>query len=403
MKIGIHGAGIAGPTLAYWLQRTGHEPTLIERAPGFRTGGYMIDFWGVGYTVAERMGLIPAILQKGYRVGEVRMVDGDGKATGGFPVEVVREMAQDRFTSLKRGDLAATICDSIAGTVETCFGDSIVDVSDRGDHVEIALASGAARSFDLLVGADGLHSPVRRLLWGPQADFERPVGYHVAAFEADGYPHRDDGVYVSHAEPGRSLSRFTLRDGRTAFLLVFTSPARSLQGGPLPEPHDDAGRRALLREVFDGSGWEAQDILAALDRAGEVYLDRVSQIQVPAWSRDRTVLIGDAAACPSLLSGEGSGLAMTAAYVLAGELYRAGGDVAAALAAYERRLRPFVEAKQKSARAFASSFTPKTALGIWLRNLATRLMVIPPVAHLLIGETMSDDFELPEYGMPTVG
>ena len=140
-------------------------------------------------------------------------------------------------------------------------------------------------------------------------------------------------------------------------------------------------------------------MLDAMDDTAEIYLDRVSQADVPQWSKGRTVLIGDAAACPSLLAGEGTGLAMTEAYLLAGELAASGGDIPAAFDAYEKRLRPFIEEKQKSARAFASSIAPKTEFGIWLRNMATHLMVIPPLADLLIGDTVKDDFDLPDYGI----
>ena len=391
MKIAINGAGVAGPTLAYWLERSGHEPTLIERAPTFRTGGYIIDFWGVGYSIAERMGLIEPIRQRGYLVEEVRLVKANGRASG-FSAEVFGRMTGNRFTSIPRGDLAATIFEAVANKVETLFGDSVAEIRDTGAGVDVRLESGANRTFDLLVGADGLHSQVRRLAWGEQERFERPLGYYVAAFETEGYPRRDENVYVSYAEPGRSISRFSMRGDRTLFLLVFAaSDLRS------PEPEDDATQRAALHSVFDASGWEARDILGVLDRTEEIYFDRVSQIEVPEWSKGRSVLIGDAAACPSLLAGEGTGLAMTEAYVLAGELHRAGGDVAAALSAYETRLRPFIAAKQKSARAFASFFAPKTAFGVWLRRAATKLMAIPPLADLLMGNSVKDDFDLPDF------
>jgi 2-polyprenyl-6-methoxyphenol hydroxylase-like FAD-dependent oxidoreductase len=211
MKIGICGAGVAGPALAFWLHRMGHEPTLIEHAPAFRTGGYIIDFWGVGYDVAERMGLIDAICERGYQAEEVRLVKADGRAASGFSADVFRRMTQNRFTSVARGDLAEVIYENIRENVETVFGDSAVAIEEAGEEVHIRLASGASRGFDALVGADGLHSGVRKLLWGPQALFERPLGYHVAAFETRGYPRRDANTYVSYAEPGLSVSRFAMR------------------------------------------------------------------------------------------------------------------------------------------------------------------------------------------------
>lgn len=394
MRIAISGAGVAGPALAHWLLRTGHEPTLIEQAPHFRAGGYLIDFWGVGYTLAERMGILPQVLQSGYAVGEVRFVDTHGRRAGGFRTGAMREMVGGRFTSLPRGDLAAQIYRTIEGRVETLFGNSIIALDDHADGVGVDFAQGERREFDLVIGADGLHSTVRDIAFGPESRFERNLGYHVAAFEADGYRPRDELAYVSYGTPGRQISRFALRGDRTMFLFVFLS--QHLAG---PEPHNLDERKKALHGLFDAAGWEAPQILEALDGVEDIYFDRVSQIVMDRWSKGRVALIGDAAACVSLLAGEGTGLALTEAYVLAGELDRAAGDYQTAFRRYEERLRPFIEGKQRSARAFASSFAPKTSFGIWFRNQATRLMGIPGVANRIIGTSLRDDIDLPDYGM----
>jgi 2-polyprenyl-6-methoxyphenol hydroxylase-like FAD-dependent oxidoreductase len=392
MKIAICGAGIAGPTLAHFLLRAGHEPMLIEAAPAFRTGGYVVDFWGLGFTVAERMGVIDAVLERGYQAEEVRLVTRDGHAAGGFKADVFRRMTHDRFTSIPRGDLAEILFESVEDRVETRFGDSVAALHDIGDGMEVWLKSGESRAVDMVVGADGLHSRVRQLVWGDQAGFERPLGYHVAAFEAAGYPRRDDNVYVTHSEPGVSLARFSLRGDRTLFMMLFSDEHF---GAATPE--DAANQRALLHSVFGGAGWEAREMLDVLDRTGTFYFDRVSQIEMPEWSRGRVVLLGDAAACASLMAGEGTGLAMTEAYVLAGELGRSGGDVVAAARAYEARLRHFIGAKQKAARGLAGSMIPETAFGVWIQRIATRAMVLPPVADFFIGDSLRDDFVLPDY------
>lgn len=392
MKIGISGAGIAGPTLAYWLMRTGYEPTLIEQAPEPRSGGYVIDFWGVGYEVAERMGIIDKVRARGYQVEDVCLMRPDGSVGGHFGAGVFHELTDGKFTTLPRGDLAACLFESVQGRVETLFGRSISRVSTCNDGLDVTLDDGTERSFDLLVGADGLHSNVRSLVWGRQADFERRLDYYVAAFECRGYPHRSTNAYVSCARPGRSISRFSMRDDRTLFLFVLSADRLAMA-----EPHDDVARRAALHQVFSDFGWEAPEILAAAEDIPDIYFDRVSQTVVPDWSRGRTVLLGDAAACASLLAGEGTGLAMTEAYMLAGELARAKGDVDTALRLFEARLRPFIEDKQKSARAFASSFAPDTSFGIFVRNTATRLMGFRPLAKLLLGNSVTDAFDLPDY------
>ena len=393
MKIAINGAGIAGPTLAYWLLRAGHQPTLIEKAPQPRAGGYMIDFWGLGFTVAERMALVPALREAGYEVRHVRFVDGSGRKIGGFSTDLFRESLGDRFTSLPRGALAAEIYRSIEGRCDMLFDDTVTGLSEQDDHVDVTFANGSTRAFDLVIGADGQHSAIRRLAFGREAAFERNIGYRVAAFEADGYEPRDELTYVSHATPGRQLARFAERDGRTMFLFVFT--AEQLTGS---EPHDLGARKASLHRVFGNFGWEAPKVLAALDAAGDVYFDRVSQIVMPAWSTGRVALLGDAAACVSLLAGEGCGLAMTEAYVLAGELARAGTDHAQAFRHYEQQLRPLIATKQEAARKFAGAFAPRTAFGLWVRNQATGLMAYRTLADLFLGRDQRAAFGMPGYG-----
>ncbi len=393
MRIAIGGAGVAGPALAFWLRRIGHEPTLIEKAPHFRTGGYMIDFWGVGYSLAEKMGILPEIRDAGYRLKEVRLVNGEGRKVGGFSTDVFRRMTNDRFTSLPRGDLAAAIFNAVKNDVETIFDDSISAVEQDDGGVRLRFDRAAEREFDLVVGADGLHSEVRELVFGPEDQFEKQLGYRVAAFEVEGYRPRDELVYVSYTTPGRQVARFALRGDRTMFLFVFV--AERMTG---PDPYKADERKALLRRVFGDAGWECPAILQAMERVDEIYFDRVSQIRMNGWSKGRVALIGDAAACVSLLAGEGTGLAMTEAYVLAGELSRAGDDYREAFRQYEERLRSFIEGKQKSAQKFASSFAPKTAFGVWVRNQATKLMAFSPIADMLVGRDVRDNIDLPDYG-----
>jgi len=289
-------------------------------------------------------------------------------------------------THLHRGRSAGT-----DGRVETLFDDTITAIEEHPKGARVAFERAAPREVDLVVGADGLHSGVRELAFGPEARFERFLGYRVAAAELPGYRPRDELVYLSHGIPGAQISRFTLRGNSTLALFVFATDAPR---GPLPE--SDAERRAELRRVFAGAGWETRSILDALEEVDDIYFDRVSQIHMPAWSRGRVALVGDAAAAVSLLAGEGTGLGMTAAYVLAEELSSPLAEPAAALAAYERRLRPFLEKKQAGAAKFASSFAPKTRFGLWFRNFATHAMAIPGVPELFLGRGLKDDFELPE-------
>lgn len=390
MKIAINGAGVAGPSLAHWLHRSGHEPTLIERAPHFRTGGYVIDFWGVGYRVAQMMGIEAAVREAGYQVQSIRSVGPDNQVRASLGVDAFRRAAGAGFTSLPRGDLAATIYATIENDVETIFGDSITAIDEHRDGVSVSFAQAKSRDFDLVIGADGLHSNVRRLTFGSESDVEHYLGCRVAACVVEGYRPRDDLVYVTYSEPGRSIGRFTLRGDRTLFLFVFRSAHAA-------DPGNLEARKALLRREYGDAGWECPHILAVLEGVDDLYFDVVSQIRLDRWSRGRTALVGDAAACVSLLAGEGTGLAMTEAYVLAGELVCARGDYWRAFDAYETRLRRFVEAKQGAAQKYLPVFATQTRLGIWFRNLAMRAMDFRPLAGLLLTRSVRDDFELPDY------
>jgi 2-polyprenyl-6-methoxyphenol hydroxylase-like FAD-dependent oxidoreductase len=393
MRIAINGAGIAGPTLAYWLSDAGHQVLLIDDAPALRTGGYIVDFWGIGYDIAEKMGLLPRITTIGYQIREVRIVDRRGRRAGGFPTDVFSRMTNGRFTSLRRSDLSAAIYGALDGRVETMFGDSIEGIEERGECARIRFRSAAPRDVDLVIGADGLHSAVRRMAFGPDPAFEIPLGYHVAAFEVTGYRPRDELVYVSHAVPGRQVSRFSMRDDKTLFLFVFRD--EYLAGRVSTSAAD---RKSALTGVFAGVGWECPGILDAMRAVTDIYFDRVSQIRMDRWTKGRTALIGDAAACVSLLAGEGTGLAMAEAYVLAAALRAGRGDYQAAFNRYEPCLMPFLRRKQESAARLAASFVPKTAAGISFRNTVTRLLGIPVVANFFIGRDLRDDFNMAECG-----
>ncbi|MGH9728207.1 MAG: FAD-binding domain [Candidatus Acidiferrales bacterium] len=394
MRILISGAGIAGTTLAYWLARHGMQPTLVEKSPRLRTGGYVIDFWGAGFEIAGRMGLLPEIERKGYKIRELRVVNRDGQKISGFPVDAFARITDNRFISLPRGDLAASIFGPLAGKVETIFGDSVARIDQTNNGVHVAFESGAERDFDLVVGADGLHSRVREIVFGAESRFEKYLGCKVAAFEAAGYRPRNELVYVLYTEVGQQVGRFTMRGDRTMFLFTFADE-------DVDEARDVPSQKTLLRKRFGKSGWECPQILNALDAANDLYFDRVSQIRMDEqkvlWTQGRVTLIGDAASCVSLLAGQGSALAMVAAYILAGELHRAKGNYAEAFARYQNLFGPFVRGKQKAALRFAGFFAPKSNFSLFLRNQIMKLLNIAWIADFTVGRDIVDKISLPEY------
>jgi 2-polyprenyl-6-methoxyphenol hydroxylase-like FAD-dependent oxidoreductase len=392
----ISGAGIAGPTLAFWLRAAGFEPTIVERAPELRSGGYVIDFWGLGYDIAERMGLTREIDRVGYHIRELRIVNANSERIAGFGTNVFIELTGGRYVTIERSALSQLLFEKIKDTTEIIFSNEIVAVQELADHVLVKLKHGVERRFDLVIGADGLHSAVRRLVFGPQDAFEKRLGYIVAAFEASGYRPRDEDVYVVYNAPGRMLGRVALHDDRTLFLFVLAVDGDMAL-------LDLSGQKAILRDKFADRKWECGRILDGLARSRELYFDRVSQIKIDRWSRGRVALVGDAAFCVSLLAGQGSALAMVAAFVLAGELSKAGGRHEHAFDNYEKILRAYISVKQRGAGRFASAFAPKTRFGLFFRNQVIKVSGIPKIARLTFGRDIVDTLQLPTYRWPALG
>ncbi len=391
MKIAINGCGIAGPTLAWWLQKYGHEPVLFDQSPALRTGGYVIDFWGTGYDIADKMGLVSSLREDAYFIKKVRAVTASGRTTSSLNTRGFHEITNGRYLSIARSDLSKRIYQACDG-IEARFGTSVVNIQDQGDNVTLELSDGSHELFDLVIGADGLHSHIRTLAFGPQEHFETHTGFYVAAFVLPGYYPRDELEYVSHTQPGRQISRVALRDDQTLFLFIFSKRFA---------PHQPVGEEAeklLLHQIYENMGWEADAILSRMDEVDQVYFDRVSQIRMPTWAQGRVALVGDAVACASLLAGEGTGLAMTEAYVLAGELHNADGDHATAFQSYQARLQQYLILKQDAALKFAGLFAPENWFWLVVRDVMLNLTSVPILGKKLLASSFQSDLDLPSYG-----
>jgi 2-polyprenyl-6-methoxyphenol hydroxylase-like FAD-dependent oxidoreductase len=365
---------------------------LFEKAPALRTGGYLIDFWGLGYDIAERMGLLPTLHERCYPMKQLRLVDAQGRNAATTDLRSMRDMLHGRFISISRADLAAALFYACEG-IPAYFGVHVAEIRQDGSGVTTNLSDGRKERFDLVIGADGLHSEVRKLEFGPEAYIEKSLGCYVAAFRIPGYPYRDELIYVSHTMPKRQVARIALRDNETLIMLVCRSEL--FEGDPTRENQKEA-----LRNAFGDMNWEVPEILGGMEKSDDLYFDHVNQIHLPRWSSGRVALIGDAAACASLLAGEGSGLAMIEAYVLAGELHRANGDFTRAFAAYDARLRPFITEKQKSALRFLNFFVPGSELSIKMRNIAVNALSIRFFARRFLARSLQDDLDLPHYRIP---
>lgn len=365
-RVLISGGGIAGLTLGILLKENGWDPTIIEREAAPRTEGYVIDFAGAGWDVAERMGLIDEIRAITYQVDAMRYVDAGGRAYVSLPIASVRQALDGKYTYLRRSDLERVLLERarVAG-VAIVFGTTIQSLDDTGHQVTATFDDGSRDSFSLVFGADGVHSRVRELVFGPEAQFSRFLGYYVAAFDLDGHDY-DIGTALSiFEEPDRTLWVYSLHDGVSSAMYVF----RHENIGYVPR-HE---RLPLVRGAYRGAGWIAERMLADHPGTEPSFFDSTLQIVMPTWSKGRVALLGDAAACLTLLAGQGSHLAMADAYVLATELGRHE-DHAIAFAAYERALRGAAAKKQREAVRFSKWFVPSKRSFLPLRHLIERLV-----------------------------
>ncbi|PYH02054.1 FAD-binding domain [Arthrobacter stackebrandtii] len=387
MKILIVGAGIAGPAVAYWLNRAGHQTTIVEHASELRGGGYIVDFWGAGFDVAKKMGIVPQLMRRGYVMTEARTVNRNGHRLATLKTEKILEAA-GRYVSVARSDLASVICDALDGNTELIFDDTVMHLDDDDQRVRVTFRSGTTQDFDLVVGADGLHSRVRQLAFGPDADFEKYLGMVVACFETTSYWRRNELAAIMYAGVGFQATRLSLRDDSTMILFSLR------HDGELPATRVEQER--LVRAKLADQGWELPAMLELMSKAKDFYFDAVSQIRMPQWSSGRVALVGDAAACPSFLAGQGSALAVVEAYTLAAEL-AATQDHRLAFSRYHDRLAAFLLSKQDAAVGLGLAFAPKNRLQLATRNVVMKLMALPKVADLAMGKSFHDAVELPHF------
>ncbi|MFJ8622768.1 FAD-dependent monooxygenase [Kitasatospora sp. NPDC093550] len=352
----VSGAGIAGTALAYWLERYGFEVTVVERAPALRGGGQAVDIRGNALDVIERMGLLAEVRARRTGLRGMSLVDGDGRELGrttewtasGGPVD-------GPDVEILRDELAELIAGASGPGIAYRFDDSVETLVQHAEGVQVRFRDGTERSFDLVVGADGLHSNTRRLVFGPEADYLHPVGTYIAGWSVPNHLGLDRWEVLHQDGDGNGWDclAMTVRDNTE--LRVFVG-FRSDEPLDRMLPRDPARQRALIAERCAHLRWELPRFLRAMWETDAFHYDVVAQIRMDRWSHDRVALLGDAGYCCSPLTGQGTSVALTAAYVLAGELHAAAGDHRTAYPAYERRLRAHVAANQAILELSAARF-----------------------------------------------
>lgn len=351
IRVLISGASIAGPALAHWLHRRGAAVTVVEQAPALRPGGQAVDARGVAKEVIRRMGLDAAVRAACTNTAGAYSVDAEGTVLETYRAE---DHDGDGYVSeieILRGDLAQVLYDDTSPHVEYLFGDRIAELTQDADGVDVVLASGGRRRFDLVIGADGLHSALRGMVFGPREELVRHLGLVLAFFTVPNEFGLDGWMY-DYQEAGRWAGLRPVPDATQAIaMLSFPAPEFGI------DHRDVAAQKQLLREQMAGFGWMTPRILAHVDDAPDFYLDQVAQVVLDRWSRGRVGLLGDAAFSASPMSGGGTGLALVGAYLLAGELAAADWDPAAGFAGYQERMQDYVDANQEIGRMHVQMLT----------------------------------------------
>ncbi|PMX27493.1 MULTISPECIES: FAD-dependent monooxygenase [unclassified Pseudomonas] len=355
----VSGASVAGLSTAYWLVRYGFKVTVVERASHLRPGGQALDVRGPALEVARHMGILTDIRDRSTKLTGVSFVDAEGKE---IYRSTERTVTGGRFDSpdveILRDDLCKVLYEAVGDQVEFLFDDRVTSITQDETGLDVAFANAAPRRFDLLIGADGLHSGVRRLVFGPEQQFLHFVGFHIAVFAVPNFLGLDHWQ-VFH-EHGNLMSGMLAmdKDAKARTYLGF-STAEQLDY----DYRDIAAQKRLVTERFAGAGWEIPQLLAYMQDAPDFYFDATNQVRMDGWSRGRVVLVGDAGYSVSPATGQGTTVAMVGAYVLAGELAAANSDLLAGISRYEHELRDYIIRNQDLARDMADTALQEISLG----------------------------------------
>jgi len=392
----ISGAGIAGPALAFWLSKAGHRVTIVELADGIRPGGQTVDLRGAGGDVVERMGLIDQMRQRSLDQRGVAWIKADGRRRADMPVTAFHGNGLVSKLEILRGDLVDVLYQATKEQTDYRFGTRIEELTQNGDAVKARLSDGTTLSADLVVGCDGPHSAVRRLVFGPEEQFVKPLGGYNAWFTAPDTVGLD-GWYLMYQAPGLNASMRPSHDP------ALCKAGLAFRSEPVAyDRRNSDEQRALLTTHFAGAGWQCDTLLSAAQTADDFYFDAFAQVHMPTISQGRVTLAGDAGYCASPLSGMGTSLALVGAYVLAGELGPADSldaqRIQDALQRYEAVMRPYIDRCQDLPNGI-DGYLPKSGSDIAITAQVMKWMQHWPFRSFAEKKwfTTADAIDLPAY------
>ena len=382
----IAGAGIAGTTLAYWLNRYGFAVTVVEKAPGIRKAGYRVDIRGAAVQVAECMGIMDSIREHHSGMTGAALIDSRGHELATYDDPELYGLRAPGEADIMRGELARILYDSTRDDVEYIFGDAISGMTENKSCVQVRFSSGAKRTFDLVIGADGMHSGVRRLAFGEAESQVRHSGYHFALFNIPNFAALD-GREWSGRSKGAAFRMYSSGNSQATALLLFDAKGTEFAGSTVRD------QKRLLSEHFSGARGVLQQIIRHLPGASNFYLDSIGQVFTGKLWKGRVALLGDAGYCTSPLSRQGTSLAIVGAYVLAGELAAAGGDHRAGFRNYSSRMQAFIDLNRPAGNGGLRKLIPRSIVEVYGKNMMNRLMFHLPFGEKMIGKLLRSEQE----------
>ena len=387
LNILISGAGVAGPALAYWLNRYGFKVTIVEQVTTIRDSGYAVDFRGNAIEVLRRMGILDEIKRAQTHMGAVSFVDKNNKHLADMPAIFLSGELE-----IVRGDLGKILYSLTKSTTEYIFGDSISSISETESGVNVTFKNNKPRTFDLLVGADGTHSKVRSLVFGEEARFVHHLGCCISIFTTQNDLNLDH-TGLCFATPGKLSAIYSAREKSEAkVIFYFTVPKQAIEA-------DTESQKKFVADTFANEGWKIPKFLKTMQNSRDFYFDTIDQVRMEQWSKGRIILLGDAGYCASPLSGAGTGLAIVGAYILAGELRRAKDDYTTAFANYEQAMRPYVKKAQALPNLLRPLMLPKSRWLLGLRITLLRTITFLKLEGLIVklARSPSNTVRLEEY------